>query len=482
MPKRNNKRKASDSKLQSTEKQNHSHDFLAEEESSIRANLLSWYDQNKRDLPWRRYASEEDPNKRGYAVWVSEVMLQQTQVATVIDYYNRWMEKWPTLKDLAAATLEEVNECWSGLGYYSRGRRLHEGCKKILEELDGNMPTSASKLQKELPGVGRYTAGAIASIAFKEKTGVVDGNVIRVFSRLRAIGADTTTNVVIDKFWQLANSLVDGERPGDLNQALMEFGATVCTPKSPSCSNCTLNEYCRAYKQVEEYNKKSTELLNAKLNNNKLSKTFEILDIENCELCLSSEVPWDPALGVFNYPMKPKKKETKEEKFATFIVQRNNPDDEQQFLIVQRPKTGLLAGMWEFPNIELTLEAKSNTVTNDFLSEKIGLSKLDNRKEIGEVNHKFSHRYHTYIVESYVCEDTENDLVESTKLNGQASRWVTKDEFEEAAMPTAMRKILKLYEDSLKTISQAAKKRKLGNASSQVKNQRTMDSFFKPKN
>lgn len=131
MPKRNNKGKPSDPKSQSTEKQNHSHDVLAAEESSIRANLLSWYDQNKRDLPWRRYASEEDPNKRGYAVWVSEVMLQQTQVATVIDYYNRWMEKWPTLEDLAAATLEEVNECWSGLGYYSRGRRLYEGCKKV---------------------------------------------------------------------------------------------------------------------------------------------------------------------------------------------------------------------------------------------------------------------------------------------------------------------------------------------------------------
>lgn len=344
------------------------------------------------------------------------------------------------------------------------------------------MPTCASKLQKELPGVGRYTAGAIASIAFKEKTGVVDGNVVRVLSRLRAIGADTTTNLAIDKFWQLANCLVVGERPGDFNQSLMEFGATVCTPKSPSCSNCTLNKYCRAYKQVEEYNKKSTELLTAKLNNNKPLLTPEISDIENCELCLSSEMPWDPSLGVCNYPMKPKKKEAKEETFATFVVQRSNPDDETQFLIVQRPKTGLLAGMWEFPNIELTSEAKSDTVSKEFLSEKLGLLKLNNRKEIGEVNHKFSHRYHTYIVERYVCEDTVNDLVEGATINGQTSRWVTKEEFEEAAMPTAMRKIFKLYEDSLKTISQAAKKRKLGTAPTQVKNQKTMDSFFKPKN
>jgi A/G-specific adenine glycosylase len=133
MSKRSKKKQSSGSTLQSVEVHNHSHDFGVEEEQSVRTNLLAWYDENKRDLPWRRYASEQDPNKRGYAVWVSEVMLQQTQVATVKDYYNRWMEKWPTLEKLAVATLEEVNECWSGLGYYSRGRRLHEGCRKVYK-------------------------------------------------------------------------------------------------------------------------------------------------------------------------------------------------------------------------------------------------------------------------------------------------------------------------------------------------------------
>eukprot|EP00072_Mus_musculus_P059302 XP_011238915.1 PREDICTED: adenine DNA glycosylase isoform X3 [Mus musculus] len=138
--------------------------------TAFRSNLLSWYDQEKRDLPWRNLAKEEaNSDRRAYAVWVSEVMLQQTQVATVIDYYTRWMQKWPKLQDLASASLEEVNQLWSGLGYYSRGRRLQEGARKVVEELGGHMPRTAETLQQLLPGVGRYTAGAIASIAFDQE-------------------------------------------------------------------------------------------------------------------------------------------------------------------------------------------------------------------------------------------------------------------------------------------------------------------------
>ncbi|XP_020372489.2 adenine DNA glycosylase isoform X1 [Rhincodon typus] len=218
---------------------------------SIRANLLSWYDKSKRELPWRRMAvTESDLNKRAYAVWVSEIMLQQTQVATVINYYNKWMQRWPTLQDLAKATVEEVNEMWSGLGYYSRGRRLHEGAQKVMSEFKGEMPKTAEELQKLLPGVGRYTASAIASITFGQVTGIVDGNAVRVLCRVRAIGADSTSPTVFEALWMLANSLVDPFRPGDFNQAIMELGATVCTPKAPLCSECPVQAHCRAYQQV----------------------------------------------------------------------------------------------------------------------------------------------------------------------------------------------------------------------------------------
>ncbi|XP_053069262.1 adenine DNA glycosylase isoform X6 [Acinonyx jubatus] len=218
----------------------------------FRENLLSWYDREKRDLPWRRRAEGEmDPDRRAYAVWVSEVMLQQTQVATVIDYYTRWMQKWPTLQDLASASLEEVNQLWAGLGYYSRGRRLQEGAQKVVEELGGHVPHTAETLQKLLPGVGRYTAGAIASIAFGQATGVVDGNVVRVLCRVRAIGADSGSTFVSQQLWSLAQQLVDPARPGDFNQAAMELGATVCTPQHPRCSQCPVQSVCRAHQRVE---------------------------------------------------------------------------------------------------------------------------------------------------------------------------------------------------------------------------------------
>ncbi|GAB1288793.1 Adenine DNA glycosylase [Apodemus speciosus] len=220
--------------------------------TAFRRNLLSWYDQEKRDLPWRKWVKEEaNVDRRAYAVWVSEVMLQQTQVATVIDYYTRWMQKWPTLQDLASASLEEVNQLWSGLGYYSRGRRLQEGARKVVEELGGHMPRTAETLQQLLPGVGRYTAGAVASIAFDQVTGVVDGNVLRVLCRVRAIGADPSSTSVSHHLWKLAQQLVDPARPGDFNQAAMELGATVCTPQRPLCSHCPVQSLCRAQQRVE---------------------------------------------------------------------------------------------------------------------------------------------------------------------------------------------------------------------------------------
>ncbi|XP_011762290.2 adenine DNA glycosylase isoform X12 [Macaca nemestrina] len=258
------------------------------EVTAFRRSLLSWYDQEKRDLPWRRRAEDEvDPDRRAYAVWVSEVMLQQTQVATVINYYTGWMQKWPTLQDLASASLEEVNQLWAGLGYYSRGRRLQEGARKVVEELGGHMPRTAETLQQLLPGVGRYTAGAIASIAFGQATGVVDGNVARVLCRVRAIGADPSSTLVSQRLWGLAQQLVDPARPGDFNQAAMELGATVCTPQRPLCSQCPVQSLCRARQRVE----REQLLASRSLSGNP--------DVEECGLLAGlwefPSVTWEPS-------------------------------------------------------------------------------------------------------------------------------------------------------------------------------------------
>ncbi|XP_057213330.1 adenine DNA glycosylase [Triplophysa rosa] len=248
--------------------------------SAYRSHLLQWYDQNKRELPWRTVAmTEPDVNIRTYAVWVSEIMLQQTQVATVIDYYDKWMKRWPTVENLAAATLEEVNQMWAGLGYYSRGRRLHEGAKKVVSDLNGQMPRCTEGLLKLLPGVGRYTAGAIGSIALGQVTGAVDGNVIRVLCRVRAIGADSTGPVVTEALWKIANTIVDTERPGDFNQAMMELGARVCTPKSPLCSQCPIQTHCHAFRKVSIKQEQDSKRLQSKLAS-KLNTS--VPEIENC--------------------------------------------------------------------------------------------------------------------------------------------------------------------------------------------------------
>ncbi|KAI0216347.1 Adenine DNA glycosylase [Lamellibrachia satsuma] len=208
---------------------------------------------------------DTDVNQRAYAVWVSEIMLQQTQVATVTGYYTRWMQKWPSLEALAKATLEEVNQMWSGLGYYSRGRRLQctrrQQGEDVTREMGGQIPDTAKKLMNSLPGVGRYTAAAIASIAFQKITGLVDGNVNRVLARMRVISADVSSPLVTELIWSAADTLVDPERPGDFNQSLMELGATVCMPKKPLCDSCPVQHLCLAYSQVLKAKRTSTSKL-----------------------------------------------------------------------------------------------------------------------------------------------------------------------------------------------------------------------------
>ncbi|XP_038650088.1 adenine DNA glycosylase isoform X2 [Scyliorhinus canicula] len=468
---------------------------------SIRARLLSWYDKNKRELPWRRMAvAESDLNKRSYAVWVSEIMLQQTQVATVISYYNKWIQRWPTLQDLAKATLEEVNEMWSGLGYYSRGRRLHEGAQKVLAEFNGEMPKSAEELQKLLPGVGRYTASAIASISFGQVTGVVDGNVVRVLCRMRAIGADSTSTAVTEALWTLANILVDPVRPGDFNQAVMELGAIVCTPKAPLCSECPVQAHCRAYQQVIKEEKAiSKRLLGNTMS--KLSCTPDIEECGSCSLCLPDKKSWVSSLGVMNFPRKPAKKPPRTERTLTCVVTRKrNTDDTEEYFIIQRPKFGLLAGMWEFPSIlmeaELT-ETKQKHIILDRLAELMGSSVTEaNLQHLGEVVHIFSHIHQTYHVYSNSFSDSTVDTVKQEETECPPFRWVTKAEFHQSAVSTAMKKVFRLYgnlcmneklfnkgdkqECGFETFGEKRKGRKHKGPKDSGRIQLSMDSFFRP--
>jgi len=196
----------------------------------FRRALLLWYDEHRRDLPWRE---TRDP----YRIWLSEVMLQQTRVAAVLDHYRIFLERFPNVQALAAASEDAVLAAWSGLGYYRRARMLHQAARQIAEEHGGCFPQN-SEAWLALPGIGRYTAAAIASIAFAEPVAVVDGNVERVLQRF--IGINLTT----PQIWQHAQALLANSRPGDFNQAMMELGATVCAPREPRCPTCPIRKWC----------------------------------------------------------------------------------------------------------------------------------------------------------------------------------------------------------------------------------------------
>jgi len=206
--------------------------------AKLRAALLCWFDRHRRDLPWRR---TRDP----YAIWISEVMLQQTQVRAVIPYWEGFLARFPDPRALALAPLPDVLAAWRGLGYYARARNLKAAAEEICARFGGELPRTSEEL-RTLPGFGRYTAGAVASIAFGEASPVVDGNVARVLSRAFEIEGDSADRARDAELWRIAGELVHGERPGDFNQALMELGATMCRPEAPSCLLCPIRGQCRA--------------------------------------------------------------------------------------------------------------------------------------------------------------------------------------------------------------------------------------------
>ncbi|XP_077815314.1 adenine DNA glycosylase isoform X28 [Macaca mulatta] len=427
------------------------------EVTAFRRSLLSWYDQEKRDLPWRRRVGRRGA---GTVVWVSEVMLQQTQVATVINYYTGWMQ--------------EVNQLWAGLGYYSRGRRLQEGARKVVEELGGHMPRTAETLQQLLPGVGRYTAGAIASIAFGQATGVVDGNVARVLCRVRAIGADPSSTLVSQRLWGLAQQLVDPARPGDFNQAAMELGATVCTPQRPLCSQCPVQSLCRARQRVER-----EQLLASRSLSGNPDVEECALNTGQCQLCLPASEPWDQTLGVVNFPRKASRKPPREESSATCVLEQPGALGGAQILLVQRPNSGLLAGLWEFPSV--TWEPSEQLQRKALLQELqrwAGPLPATRLRHLGEVVHTFSHIKLTYQVYGLAL---EGQTPVTTVPAG--ARWLTQEEFHTAAVSTAMKKVFRVYQGQQPGTCKGSKRSQVSSPCSRKKpcmGQQVLDNFFRP--
>lgn len=272
--------------------------MLSPAPSVVAAVLLHWIDAgNLRDLPWR--AEPRDP----YVVWVSEIMLQQTQVATVTPYLQRWLERFPTLEALAAAELDEVLKAWEGLGYYSRARNLHKAAKIVVERHDGQLPADRRSLL-DLPGIGKYTAGALLSIAFGQRAAVLDGNVKRVLARVYDVDGEIGKSSTETHLWSLAEGLVEAVGPGQagpLNEALMDLGATICLPQRPRCLLCPLHAPCLARQRGTQEER----------------------------------------------PVRAVRKPLPHFDVTAAVLRR--PGQPEQFLIGQRPPEGMLGGLWEFP-------------------------------------------------------------------------------------------------------------------------------------
>lgn len=337
------------------------------------ADLLDWFDKNKRTMPWRETS---DP----YKIWISEIMLQQTQVATVIPYYNRFLEKFPTVDSLANATQQSVLKVWEGLGYYSRARHMHAAAKEVVENYGSTFPDTYSELLN-LKGIGPYTAAAVSSIAFQRHHAVVDGNVIRVLSRYFGIRDDVRRSKVKSEIQTLADSILSKERPGDFNQAVMELGATICTPTQPSCGSCPLSPNCIAYKKSE------TDTI----------------------------------------PYKSPRKKVPHHHIGVGLI----TDSDERLLISLRPDDAMLGGLWEFPGGKKEKgEAIKSTVKRE-LREELGVNVSVGDKFM-DLKHAYSHFKIT--LHAFWCK------IESGSPSPNSSeelRWVSLSEIDEYPFPKA---------------------------------------------
>jgi len=340
---------------------------------TIRAKLLAWYDDNARDLPWRR---TRDP----YAIWIAEVMLQQTRVETVLPYYARFLERWPTARALADASLDDVLAAWSGLGYYRRARLLHRGAEHVRDAHRGKIPPDVEAI-RGIPGVGAYTTGAIASQAFELPAALVDGNVARVLARMFAIETDVKKGKGLARTWQLAEQLVVGDRPGALNNALMELGATICVPREPRCMLCPVRSACVARREGRE---RSLPVVSEK-------------------------------------PVRPKVREVA-------AVLRVEGDETDARVLVRRVRDGLFGGMWEPPR----MQARDRHSARAAIEAALGVSiRLDDRRA-RVVKHVLTHRELEVSVVSGVIDRTPSavrsdawDAVELVRVEQLANKGIS---------------------------------------------------------
>jgi len=352
-------------------------DEVDRKKTALRRSLLAWFRRHARDLPWRR---TKDP----YCVWLSEIMLQQTRVETVIPYYERFTAAFPTVHDLAAATGDEVLKLWEGLGYYSRARNLHTAAKIVVEQFDGRFPEDAQALQ-QLPGLGRYSAGAVASIAFGQPVPVLDGNVRRVLTRVFAIGRQADDPELTKALWFLAERLVAPRTPGNFNQALMELGALVCAPETPDCDHCPLRRHCDAHRRG-----------------------------------LQSELP-----------LRKGKKS-----IPHFEVVAAALEHDGRYLFAKRPTTAMLGGLWELPGGKVKAGEPHPQALRRELVEKLGVE-----LEVGDLAATVVHRYTHFYITLYVYRGSLQAGTPEAREHDEL-KWLSPGEIGQYALPTSTRKAL----------------------------------------
>lgn len=349
---------------------------------SLQVDLLNWYDQHAADLPWRE-------NQDAYRVWLSEIMLQQTQVETVKPYFSRFLVAFPTIHDLASAPLDQVLKMWEGLGYYSRARNLHQTAQVVSGDYDGHFPQTVDELLK-LPGIGRYTAGAISSIAFGLPVPVLDGNVIRVFARLTDLDSDVTQSAVKADLWKLAEDRLYNERPGDYNQALMELGRLVCKPRAPLCEHCPLQAHCKAFANGTQAQR----------------------------------------------PVKKQKAATPHYDVTAAMIWNDNGE----LLIAQRPLDGLLGGLWEFPGGKVEPGETLPDCLHRELQEELNIE-----VEVGEVftvvQHAFTHFKIT--LHAFTCRHTSG---QPQAIGVHDCVWVMPAQLKNFAFGKADREVIRALE------------------------------------
>ena len=351
--------------------------------TAFRTDLLDWYDEHKRSMPWRE---TDDP----YRIWVSEIMLQQTRVDTVRDYYPHFLEAFPTVEALAAADRDEVLKYWEGLGFYARARHLHDAAQTVVAEHGGTVPNTMDAI-RDLKGIGPYTAAAVLSIAYEKPHAVLDGNVTRVLSRVFTLEEDATTTSAQNALRSLANDLLAPERPGDFNQALMELGAMVCTPSTPLCDRCPLQNICRAHDAGTED----------------------------------------------DYPITPESKPVPHHDIAVGLV---FSDDGDQLLIQRRPDDGLLGGLWEFPGGKQEDGESMDAACRREVREELGI-----QVTVDEPFYTLSHAYSHFKItlHAFRCR-IENGTPEARE--GQPFQWVGLDELDDYAFPRANRRLIEELE------------------------------------